>query len=130
VNDPVLGRPDAEPGPQIDTFPVDATSGRLDLVHFRSTELTAVCPVTNQPDFYSIDIEYTPVDRCIETKSLKLYLRTFDGIGIFAEHLAPRIAGHLAATVGTTVTVTLEQGVRGGITTSVAATAGVSPTSS
>ena len=44
--------------------------------------------------------------------------------------IARNAAGHLAAAVGTTVTVTLEQGVRGGITTSVAATAGVSPTSS
>ena len=129
MNNPVLGRPDAEPGPQIDTFPVDATWGRLDLVHFRSTELIAACPVTDQPDFYSIDIEYTPVDRCIETKSLKLYLRTFDGVGIFAEHLAPRIAGHLAGAVGTPVTVVLEQGVRGGITTSVTATAGFGSTS-
>ncbi len=93
-------------------------------MHFRSTELTAVCPVTEQSDFYTIDIEYMPVDRCIESKSLKLYLRTFDGVGIFAEHLAPRIAGHLAGAVDTTVTVTLQQGVRGGITTTVSATSG------
>ena len=124
MNEPALGRSDAEPGPQIDTFPVGATPGRLDRVHFRSTELTAVCPVTEQPDFYTIDIEYMPVDRCIESKSLKLYLRTFDGVGIFAEHLAPRIAGHLAGAVDTTVTVTLQQGVRGGITTTVSATSG------
>ncbi len=121
MSEPVLGRPDAKPGPQIDTFPVD---GAVDRVHFRSTELTAVCPVTDQPDFYAVDIAYTPVDRCIETKSLKLYLRTFAAVGIFAEHLAPRIATHLADAVGAPVTVTLEQGVRGGITTTVAASAG------
>ncbi len=119
VNQPVLGRADAEPGPQIDTFPVDAS---VQLVRFHSTELTALCPVTEQPDFYTIDIEYTPLDLCIESKSLKLYLRTFSGTGIFAEHLAPRIADHLAAAVGTPVTVTLEQGIRGGITTTVSAT--------
>jgi len=119
VNQPVLGRADAEPGPQIDTFPVDAS---VQLVRFHSTELTALCPVTEQPDFYTIDIEYTPLDRCIESKSLKLYLRTFSGTGIYAEHLAPRIADHLAAAVGTPVTVTLEQGIRGGITTTVSAT--------
>jgi 7-cyano-7-deazaguanine reductase len=85
MTDPVLGRPGATPSDQIDTFEVD---GHVDLVHFHSSELTAVCPVTSQPDFYSIDIEYVPATSCIETRSLKLYLRTFDGRGIFAEHLA------------------------------------------
>lgn len=36
-----------------------------------------MCPVTDQLDFYTIDIEYVPGSRCIESKSLKLYLRTF-----------------------------------------------------
>ena len=86
--EPVLGRPDAVPSTRLDTFEVEAP---LDLVHFRSSELTAVCPVTDQPDFYTIDIEYVPGARCIETKSLKLYLRTFDNRGVFAEHLVPRL---------------------------------------
>ena len=120
-DEPVLGRPDAGPSTRLDIFPVQ---GPLELVHFRSSELTALCPFTDQPDFYTIDIEYVPGAHCIESKSLKLYLRTFDGRGIFAEHLAPRIATHLADAVGATVTVTLEQGVRGGITTTVTASAG------
>ena len=119
MTEPVLGRPDATPGDQIDTFRVE---GPLDLVHFHSSELTAVCPVTDQPDFYTIDIEYVPGSRCIETKSLKLYLRTFDNRGIFAEHLAPEIARHLANAVGVPVTVGLAQQVRGGIVTTVTAT--------
>ena len=119
MTDPVLGRPGATPSDQIDTFGVD---GPLDLVHFHSSELTAVCPVTGQPDFYSVDIEYVPATSCIETRSLKLYLRTFDGRGIFAEHLAPLIAGHLADAVEVPVTVRLTQQVRGGITTTVTAT--------
>ena len=119
MTEPVLGRPDATPSDQIDTFEVD---GHVDLVHFHSSELTAVCPVTSQPDFYSIDIEYVPATSCIETRSLKLYLRTFDGRGIFAEHLAPLIAGHLADAVEVPVTVRLTQQVRGGITTTVTAT--------
>ena len=97
MTDPVLGRPDATPSEQIDTFGVE---GSLDLVHFRSSELTAVCPVTGQPDFYSIDIEYLPAPECIETRSLKLYLRTVD----------------------VSVMVRLIQQVRGGITTTVTAT--------
>ena len=119
MNEPALGRSDAEPGPRIDTFPVE---GPVELVRFHSTELTATCPVTGQPD--AVEIAYTPVERCIETKSLKLYLRTFDGRGIFAEHLAPEIAAHLASAVDTAVSVTLGQGVRGGITTTVTASAG------
>ena len=119
MTDPVLGRPGATPSDQIDTFEVD---GHVDLVHFHSSELTAVCPVTSQPDFYSIDIEYVPATSCIETRSLKLYLRTFDGRGIFAEHLAPLIAGHLTDAVEVPVTVRLTQQVRGGITTTVTAT--------
>ena len=121
MNEPALGRQNAEPSSRIDTFPVD---GPVELVRFHSTELTATCPVTGQPDFYAVEIAYTPVERCIETKSLKLYLRTFDGRGIFAEHLAPEIAAHLASAVDTAVSVTLEQGVRGGITTTVTASAG------
>ncbi len=48
MTEPVLGRPNATPGDQIDTFRVE---GPLDLVHFHSSELTASCPVTDQPDF-------------------------------------------------------------------------------
>ena len=88
MTEPVLGRPNATPSDQIGTFRVE---GPTDLVH--SSELTAVCPVTDQPDFYTIDIEYVPGSSCIETKSLKLYLRTFDNRGVFAEHLVPRLLG-------------------------------------
>tara|TARA_B110000438_G_scaffold293146_1_gene332520 strand:+ start:861 stop:1250 length:390 start_codon:yes stop_codon:yes gene_type:complete len=119
LDEPVLGRPDALPSERLDTFHV---AGPLDLVHFRSAELTAVCPVTEQPDFYTIDIQYVPAELCLETKSLKLYLRTFDGRGIFAEHLAPEIAARLAAAVDVPVTVGLAQQVRGGIVTTVTAT--------
>ena len=84
MTEPVLGRPNATPSDQIDTFRVE---GPLDIIHFHS----AVCPVTDQPDFYTIDIEYVPGSSCIETKSLKLYLRTFDNRGVFAEHLVPRL---------------------------------------
>jgi len=119
VTEPVLGRPDAAPSEQIDTFAVE---GPLDLVRFHSSELTAVCPVTGQPDFYTIEIEYVPAACCIETRSLKLYLRTFDGRGVFAEHLAPLVAGNLANAVDVPVMVRLTQQVRGGITTTVTAT--------
>lgn len=121
MSDPVLGRPDAGPSDQIDTFPI---GGPVDRVTFMTSELTAHCPVTDGPDFYDLEVSYSPADRCIETKSLKLYLQTFAGEGIFAEHLAPEIGRRLAEAVGVPVTVELRQQVRGGITTTVAATIG------
>lgn len=114
----MLGRADSAPSTQIDTFPVN---GALQEVRFESTELVAICPVTEGPDIYDLEIRYAPVARCIETKSLKLYLQTFRDRGIFAEHLAPEIAAHLASVVETAVTVVLRQHVRGGIVTTVTA---------
>lgn len=120
MSEPVLGRPDVGPSEQIDTFPVEDA---LDEVLFETSELSAICPVTGGPDLYDAVIRYVPAARCIETKSLKLYLQTFRNEGIFAEHLAPRIAARLAAAVATTVTVELRQHTRGGIVTVVRASA-------
>lgn len=120
MTEPVLGRADSKPSTQIDTFPVD---GVLDEVLFESSELAAICPVTDGPDIYDLEIRYTPAELCIETKSLKLYLQTFRNRGIFAEHLAPEIATHLASVVETGVRVVLRQHVRGGIVTTVTASA-------
>lgn len=119
MTEPVLGRPDAEPSDQIDTFPM---AGPVDTVKFTTGELTAHCPVTDSPDFYDLEVTYRPGDRCIETKSLKLYLQTFAGRGIFAEHLAPSIATHLSRAALVPVTVRLRQQVRGGIVTEVVVT--------
>lgn len=118
MTEPVLGRPGVGPSEQIDTFQV---VGALDEVVFESTELSAICPVTNGPDIYDMTIRYTPSLLCIETKSLKLYLETFRNRGIFAEHLAPELANHLAAAVKVPVHVTLRQHTRGGIVTTVTA---------
>lgn len=117
--EPVLGKADARASDQIDTFPVD---GGVDRIVFETTELTAICPVTDGPDIYDATISYTPATLCIETKSLKLYLETFRNRGIFAEHLAPLIANHLAEAVMVAVHVELRQHARGGIVTTVSAT--------
>jgi len=118
MTEPVLGRRDARPSLQIDTFPV---AGALEEIIFESSELMAICPVTDGPDIYDMKIAYTPTAKCIESKSLKLYLETFRNRGIFAEHLAPELAAHLAAAVETSVTVELRQHTRGGIVTTVTA---------
>ncbi|MDQ3993409.1 MAG: preQ(1) synthase [Actinomycetota bacterium] len=88
-------------------------------VEMTSDEVTAVCPITGQPDLYVATIEYWPKDLCIESKSLKLYLSSFRNEGAFCEALAVRIRDDVAAAVELStdkVRITLEQKARGGIT--------------
>jgi 7-cyano-7-deazaguanine reductase len=88
-------------------------------VELMSDELTAVCPITGQPDLYVATIEYRPGSRCLESKSLKLYLARFRNEGAFCEALAVRIRDDVAEALeleAVDVTVTLEQKARGGIT--------------
>ena len=88
-------------------------------VAMTSDELTAVCPITGQPDMYVATIEYHPQRLCLESKSLKLYLARYRNEGAFCEALAVRIRDDVAAVLhleATDVTVTLEQKARGGIT--------------
>ena len=60
-------------------------------------EFTSVCPKTGQPDFGTIEIEYVPGSRCIELKSLKLYLQSYRNVGVFYEDVVNRILDDLAA---------------------------------
>lgn len=64
-------------------------------VTFTTGEVTSLCPMTGQPDFYRITITYHPDRRCLESKSLKLYLFSFRQSGIFAEDMANRILDDL-----------------------------------
>jgi 7-cyano-7-deazaguanine reductase len=123
----LLGRTvTAEEYGQLDTFPADPD---LSLVELTGDELTALCPGVAglQPDFYRWSIRYRPRQRCIESKSLKLYLLTFRDEPIFAEHLCARIARDLAAVLDTEVTVRLTQQRRGGIETTAEATSAPAP---
>jgi 7-cyano-7-deazaguanine reductase len=88
-------------------------------VEMTSDELAAVCPVTGQPDLYIAAIEYWPTTRCIESKSLKLYLNGYRNEGHFCEALAVKIRDDIAEVLELPtdkVRVTLEQKARGGIT--------------
>jgi len=88
-------------------------------VEMTSDELTAVCPITGQPDFYTATIDYEPAGLCLESKSLKLYLGRFRNEGAFAEALAVQIRDDVAAALELPrekVRVTLKQKARGGIT--------------
>ncbi len=64
-------------------------------IRFDCPEFTSMCPVTGQPDFAKIRIEYVPDERCVETKSLKFYLASFRNTRSFNEEVANRILDDL-----------------------------------
>jgi 7-cyano-7-deazaguanine reductase len=87
-------------------------------VTLESDELTAVCPLTGQPDLYVASLRYLPVAHCLETRSLKRYLNGFRNEEHYCEALAVRIRDDLAAALelpDDAVQVTLRQKARGGI---------------
>jgi 7-cyano-7-deazaguanine reductase len=62
-------------------------------------EFTSVCPKTGQPDFGTLTFRYVPAAKCVELKSLKLYLQAFRNEGIFYENVTNRILDDLVAVV-------------------------------
>jgi 7-cyano-7-deazaguanine reductase len=85
-------------------------------------EFTSICPKTGQPDFGTLTFTYVPAARCVELKSLKLYLQQFRNEGIFYEHATNRILDDLAAVVEPRwMQLTAVFTPRGGITTTVTA---------
>ena len=86
------------------------------VVEFTTNELTATCPITDQPDFYELKLSYRPKESLIESKALKLYLWGFRDKGIFAEDLAATLLEYLVrACDPQEITVDLTQQVRGGL---------------
>jgi len=79
-------------------------------------EFTSVCPITGQPDFGTIRITYTPDERCVELKSLKLYLWKFRNEGHFYEDVTNLILDDLTAVLDPIrIEVVGDFNVRGGI---------------
>src|ERR1700682_5253363 len=79
-----------EPQKSLETFP-NPSPGRDYEIRFECPEFTCVCPMTGQPDFATIRILYVPDERCVELKSLKLYLWSFRQEGHFHEAVTNRI---------------------------------------
>lgn len=89
---------------------------------FETGEFTSLCPVTGQPDFAKIQIEYVPARLCVETKSLKLYLASFRGVRAFNEAVINRILDDFVAACGPVFAeVTGEFVARGGVAIKVVA---------
>jgi len=109
------------PSGDIETFPNPQTE-RDYTIRMRLPEFTCLCPLTGQPDFAVMDLEYVPDARCVELKSLKAYIWSFRDRGAFHEAVTNEIADRLAAALQPRfLRLTAEFNVRGGIYTSVIA---------
>jgi len=110
----ILGKKVSTPMRKLEVFP---TPEHVKRVVLDSDEVTSLCPVTGQPDWERVCIEFEPDKFCIESKSLKLYLWSFREEGAFCESLSSKIAQDIFdACKPYWVKVTIYQKSRGGIT--------------
>lgn len=122
TNASVIFRPmPSQPSKDLETFdnpmPERDYTIRIDVPEF-----TCLCPKTGQPDFATLKLEYVPDRRCVELKSLKLYVWSFRDEGAFHEAVTNRILDDLVrATEPRFMRLTADFNVRGGIYTSVVA---------
>jgi 7-cyano-7-deazaguanine reductase len=106
---------------RLETFPNPAPE-RNYRIHFETDDFTSVCPVTGQPDFARIDIDYVPDHLCVESKSLKFYLASYRNERAFNEAVTNRVLDDFVkACSPREVIVTAEFSARGGIALTVRA---------
>ena len=97
--------------------------GRQYTIEIVCPEFTSVCPKTGQPDFGTLTFTYVPDRKCVELKSLKLYLQQFRNEGIFYENVTNRILDDVVAVLAPRwIRLSAAFSARGGITTTVTAT--------
>ena len=114
------------PSKKLETFP-NPNPGRDYTIRMRIPEFTCLCPKTGQPDFATLHLEYVPDRKCVELKSLKLYIWSFRNEGKFHEAVTNEILDDLVrATSPRFMRLTAEFLVRGGIYTTVVAQHGKS----
>jgi 7-cyano-7-deazaguanine reductase len=105
----------------LETFENPAPGRDYEIEH-TAPEFTSVCPMTGQPDFATLVVRYVPGRRCVELKSLKLYLHSFRDRGIFYEAAVNEILDDLVRAVRPrSMEVRGEFRVRGGISSVVVA---------
>jgi 7-cyano-7-deazaguanine reductase len=111
----------ANPRELLETFD-NQYPGRDYVIEIVCPEFTSVCPKTSQPDFGTLTFTYTPDRKCVELKSLKMYLQSFRNQGIFYEHVTNRILDDLVAVLAPRrMKLVATFTPRGGISTSVTA---------
>lgn len=83
---------------QLETF-ANPNPGRDYTIEIKCPEFTSLCPLTGQPDFGTIIFDYVPDAKCVELKSLKLYLQRFRNQGTFYEQVTNRLLDDFVAIV-------------------------------
>ena len=122
MNTQSLGnKPTAQPTKNLETFD-NPNQSRDFHIHMQIPEFTCLCPKTGQPDFATLYIDYIPDKRCVELKSLKLYIWSFRDEGCFHEAVTNSILDDLVeATQPRYMKLTAKFFVRGGVFTNVIA---------
>ncbi len=116
-----------QPSKRLETFP-NPNPARPYEIAMECPEFTCLCPKTGQPDFATIRLRYVPAERCVELKSLKLYLWSYRNEGAFHEAVTNRICDDLVAALSPRwIEVTGDFTVRGGIHTVVTVRQGARP---
>src|SRR5579859_2634344 len=109
------------PSKHLETFP-NPTPKRDYRIHMEIPEFTCLCPMTGQPDFATLVLDYVPERTCVELKSLKLYVWSYRNEGAFHEAVTNRILDDLVrATQPRYMRLEARFSVRGGIHTSIIA---------
>lgn len=118
----MASKPAARPSKNsLETFP-NPSSERDYTIKMRIPEFTCLCPKTGQPDFATLRLEYVPDAKCVELKSLKLYVWSYRNEGAFHEAVTNRILDDLVELMKPRfIRLEAEFNVRGGIFTTVVA---------
>jgi 7-cyano-7-deazaguanine reductase len=89
---------------------------KVQTIAMAAVEFSSVCPRTGQPDYGTVTIEYTPAQRCLESRALKYYLWSYRDEPAFCEAIAARIADDIVYAIAPeSLEVEVTQNVRGGI---------------
>ena len=111
----------SKPSKSLESFPNPSTR-RDYLIRMQIPEFTCLCPRTGQPDFATLFLDYVPDRKCVELKSLKLYIWSFRNEGAFHEAITNRICDDLVKLLSPRYLRLIARFlVRGGILTSVVA---------
>jgi 7-cyano-7-deazaguanine reductase len=111
----------SQPATRIETFANPAPEHDY-TIRMKIPEFTCLCPLTGQPDFATLELEYVPDRLCVELKAFKLYLWSFRDRGTFHEAVTNEIVAYLAAELAPRfLRLSAHFNVRGGIHTSVVA---------
>ncbi len=109
----------SKPSKSLESFP-NPSPGRDYLIRMQIPEFTCLCPRTGQPDFATLLLDYVPDRKCVELKSLKLYVWSYRNEGAFHEAVTNRISDDLVKLLSPRLLRLVARFfVRGGITTSV-----------